>query len=50
MPAPVMLWQMEFNCMIAISELHVIGKLWGQYKGDLGIIKYFAIVQHFEDK
>lgn len=50
MPAPVMLWRMEFNYMIAISDLHVIDKLWGQYKADLGIIKYFEIVQHFEDK
>lgn len=45
-----MLWRMEFNCMIVISDLHVIDKLWGQYKADLGIIKYFAIVQHCEDR
>lgn len=45
-----MLWRMEFNCVSAISALHVIDKSWGQYKADLGIMKYIAIAQHFEDK
>lgn len=43
-------WRMEFNCMSSISALHVTDKSWGQYKADLGIIKYVAIAQHFEDK
>lgn len=41
---------MEFNCMSAISALHVIDKSWGQYKADLGIIKYVASSQLFEEK
>lgn len=49
-PTPIRLWRMEFKCMTAISDLHVIDKSWGQHKADLGIIKYVAIAQHFEDK
>lgn len=49
MPAPIMLWRMEFNCMSAISALHVIDKSCGQHKADIGITKYIAIAQHCED-
>lgn len=50
MPAPIMLWRMEFNCMSVISALRVIDKSWGQHKADVGITKYVAIAQHCEDK
>lgn len=41
---------MEFSCVSAISTLHVTDKSWGQYKADLGIIKYVASSQRFEEK